>query len=95
MLFDADDVFAVIRQHLSHDGLPPGIAKLRARPELQKLADILSRALRANPAQRTRIRMLRTELARIAPQLRALPWPLRGEGTSRPDVDELNDTQVS
>jgi serine/threonine protein kinase len=95
MLFDADDVYAVIRQHLSHDGLPPGIAKLRARPELQKLADILSRALRANPAQRTRIRMLRTELARIAPQLRGLPWPLRGEGTSRPEIDELNDTQVS
>jgi serine/threonine protein kinase len=78
MLFDSDDLFNVIRQHFAHDGLPPGIAELRARPELRKLAEILSRALRANPAQRTRIRMLRTELARVAPQLRDLQWPLRG-----------------
>jgi serine/threonine protein kinase len=78
ILFDSDDLFAIIRQHLNHDGLPPGIAELRARPELRKLAEILSRALRANPAHRTRIRMLRTELARLAPQLRDLQWPLRG-----------------
>jgi serine/threonine protein kinase len=78
MLFDSDDMFAVIRQHLAHDGLPPRLAELRARPELRKLADILSRALRANPAQRTRIRMLRTEIARVAPTLRDLAWPLRG-----------------
>jgi serine/threonine protein kinase len=78
MLFEADDLFAVIRQHLAHDGLPGRIAELRARPELRKLAEILSRALRANPAHRTRIRMLRTELSRLAPQLRDLSWPLRG-----------------
>jgi serine/threonine protein kinase len=77
ILFDSDDLFAIIRQHLNHDGLPPGIAELRARPELRKLAEILSRALRANPAHRTRIRMLRTELSRLAPQLRDLQWPLR------------------
>lgn len=78
ILFDSDDLFHVIRQHLAHDGLPPGIAELRARPELRKLAEILSRALRASPAQRTRIRMLRTELSRLGPQLRQLQWPLRG-----------------
>lgn len=92
MLFDGADVFSIIRQHLSHDGMPPGIAKLRARPETQKLAEILSRALRANPAQRTRIRMLRTELARIAPQLRDLPWPLAEDAKL---VDALSDTVVS
>ncbi len=78
ILFDSDDLFNIIRQHLAHDGLPPGIAGLRARPELRKLAEILSRALRANPAHRTRVRMLRTELARLGPQLRDLSWPLRG-----------------
>jgi serine/threonine protein kinase len=77
MLFEADDLFAIIRQHLAHDGLPHRIAELRSRPELRKLAEILSRALRANPAHRTRIRMVRTELSRLAPQLRDLTWPLR------------------
>lgn len=78
ILFDAEDLLQVIRQHLLHDGLPAGIAQLRARPELRRLAEILSRALRANPAHRTRVRMLRTELSRLAPQLRELPWPLQG-----------------
>lgn len=78
-LFDGDDLFGIIRQHLAHDGLPPGIAELRARPELRKLAEILTRALRPNPAQRTRIRMLRTELARLAPSIRELEWPLSGQ----------------
>ena len=74
-LFQGEDLFGVIRQHFVHDGWPPGLAELRARPELRKLAEILSRALRANPAHRTRIRMLRTELARLAPVLRTLEWP--------------------
>lgn len=98
ILFDHEDLFQIIRQHLTHDGMPPGIAELRARPELHKLAEILSRALRANPAHRTRIRMLRTELARLAPQLRDLQWPLRGADRweSNPyGVDELEETQVS
>ena len=78
-LFDGEDLFGIIRQHLAHDGLPPGVAELRARPELRKLAEILTRALRPNPAQRTRIRMLRTELARLAPTIRELEWPLSGQ----------------
>jgi serine/threonine protein kinase len=77
-LFDSEDLFTVIRKHLLHDGWPPPLAELRARPELRKLAEILSRALRANPAHRTRVRMLRTELARVAPAVRGLAWPLRG-----------------
>lgn len=84
VLFDhPDDVFHIIRQHMNHDGLPPLIAELRARPELRKLAEILQRALRANPAHRTRVRMMRTELARLAPQIKDLAWPLRTESSSR------------
>jgi serine/threonine protein kinase len=90
-LFDGEELFGVIRQHLAHDGLPPGVASLRARPELRKLAEILSRALRANPAQRTRIRMMRTELARVTPLLRDVQWPLSTARASRwsavPDSD--------
>jgi len=88
-LFDGDDLFGVIRQHLAHDGLPPGVASLRARPELRKLAEILSRALRANPTQRTRIRMMRTELSRVAPLLREVQWPLSGASrwSAAPDGD--------
>jgi serine/threonine protein kinase len=98
ILFDSEDLFHIVRQHLAHDGLPPGLAELRARAELRKLADILSRALRANPAHRTRIRMLRTELARLAPQLKDLEWPLRGsarwEESSPHPVDQLDETNV-
>jgi serine/threonine protein kinase len=88
-LFDGEDLFGVIRQHLAHDGLPPGVASLRARPELRKIAEILSRALRANPAQRTRIRMFRTELARVAPALRDVAWPMSGASrwSAPPDSD--------
>jgi len=75
-LFASDNLFSVIRQHMTHDGLPPAVAAMRSRPELRKLAEILQRAMRANPAHRTRIRMLRTELQRVVPQLRSLAWPL-------------------
>lgn len=98
ILFDSGNIFDIIRQHLVHDGIPPGLAELRARAELRKLAEILSRALRANPAHRTRIRMIRTELARIAPQLRHLPWPLRGsdrwEESSPHPFDQLEDNDA-
>ncbi|CAN5862131.1 hypothetical protein BH11MYX4_BH11MYX4_27700 [soil metagenome] len=77
-LFDGEDLFGVLRQHLAHDGLPPGVASLRARPELRKVAEILQRALRASPTQRTRIRMMRTELARVAASLREVTWPMSG-----------------
>jgi serine/threonine protein kinase len=91
-LFDGDDLFGVIRQHLAHDGLPPGISSLRARPELRRLAEILSRALRANPAARTRVRMFRTELARVAPSLRDLAWPLSGASrwSASPIADDFD-----
>jgi len=85
-LFDGDDLFGVLRQHLAHDGLPPPIASLRARPELRKVAEILQRALRANPAHRTRVRMMRTELVRVAALLREVTWPLpRARQISTPD----------
>lgn len=79
-LFESDDLFGVIRQHMLHDGWPPPLAELRGRAELRKLAEILSRAMRPMPAQRTRVRMLRTELSRVAPHLKNLSWPLRIEG---------------
>jgi GrpB-like predicted nucleotidyltransferase (UPF0157 family) len=41
-----------------------------------EVAEILQRALRANPTQRTRIRMMRTELARVAASLRQVAWPI-------------------
>jgi serine/threonine protein kinase len=85
-LFDGENMFGVLRQHLTHDGLPPGLASLRARPELRKVAEILQRALRANPTHRTRIRMMRTELARVAASLREVAWPLSsGRQASSPD----------
>ena len=87
-LFDGENLFGVIRQHLAHDGVPPGIASLRARPELRKVAEILERALRANPTHRTRIRMMRTELARVAGSLREVGWPLSNAPRAASSPDE-------
>lgn len=75
-LFESEDLFGVIRQHMLHDGWPPRLAELRGRPELRKVAEALSRAMRPNPAQRTRVRMLRTELSRAAEQIRHFHWPI-------------------
>jgi serine/threonine protein kinase len=95
-LFEGEDLFGVIRQHMLHDGLPPAIAELRARPEHRRLAEILQRALRANPAHRARIRMIRTELSRVAPSVRDLaypivkssPWQSTPYGIADADADE-------
>ncbi len=84
-LFDAEDLFGVIRQHMLHDGWPPLLAELRGRPELRKIAEILSRALRPMPAQRTRVRMLRTELSRVAGQIAYFHWPLHVKGAPESD----------
>lgn len=94
-LFDGEDLFAVIRQHFVHDGWPPALAELRARPELRKLAEILSRALRATPAHRTRIRMLRTELARVGPALRGLAWPIASVPNDWSSAFSLDDPDES
>ena len=75
-LFESEDFFGVIRQHMLHDGWPPRLAELRGRPELRKIAESLSRALQPMPARRTRVRMLRTELARASEQIRHFHWPL-------------------
>jgi serine/threonine protein kinase len=77
-IIESESLFGVIRAHMLHDGLPPSIAELRSRPENRRFAEILQRALRQNPAQRTRIRMIRTELARLAPAMREVDWPLAG-----------------
>lgn len=77
-LCDDPDIFTTIRMHMMHDGLPNALTELRQRPELGKLVEVLSRALRANPAQRTRIRTMRTDLARVGGALREMAWPLSG-----------------
>ncbi|AKV04526.1 hypothetical protein AKJ09_11189 [Labilithrix luteola] len=48
------------------------------RTELGRLVEVLSRALRKNPSQHTRIRTMRTDLARVGSTLRDMPWPLTG-----------------
>ncbi len=93
-LFDATEPMSVIRQHLAHDGTPPRLAALRARPDLRKLADILSRALKRSPTDRPRIRMIRTELGRVGPSLRGLSWPVSVSAHIE-EVDALEVTQAS
>jgi hypothetical protein len=67
---------AMIGRHADHDGMPESLARLRAAPRTQLLAEILSRGLRASPPDRAPISALRAELATLAPTLVRLPWPL-------------------
>jgi serine/threonine protein kinase len=96
-LFESEDFFGVIRQHMLHDGWPPRLAELRGRPELRKIAESLSRALQPMPARRTRVRMLRTELARAAEQIRHFHWPLHTkevfESDPYPSLDGSDDDE--
>jgi hypothetical protein len=78
-LFRGRDEGAVIVAHGLHDGEPEGIARLRTARALRGLADVLAAALRRDPRDRVTIGELREGLSVVGRDLRAQPWPLRGE----------------
>jgi serine/threonine protein kinase len=76
LLFDAGSEIALITAHVGHDGFPPPLRALGSRPELAPLVELLFSTLRRDPANRPAASAVRKELARIAPALARLPWPI-------------------
>jgi serine/threonine protein kinase len=76
LLFDASSEIALISAHVAHDGFPPPLRALSKRPELKPLVELLSTTVRRDPVNRPVASAVRRELARIAPALGRLSWPL-------------------
>jgi hypothetical protein len=76
VLFDSDSEMAQIGLHMAHDGLPPPLRALGKRPELRALAEVIFSTLRRSPAERPTAAVVRKELARVAPALARMPWPI-------------------
>jgi hypothetical protein len=75
-LFDAPNEVALISAHLTHDGAPPGVKKLEARPATAPIAAVLRRCLRKDPRARGTAAEIREELRRAAPALAGRSWPV-------------------
>jgi serine/threonine protein kinase len=75
-LFDSDSEVAQIAMHVAHDGSPPALRAIRQRPELRPVAEVLFSTLRRDPADRPTAAVVRKALARVAPALARLPWPI-------------------
>jgi serine/threonine protein kinase len=76
VLFDAGSELALISLHVAHDGFPPPLRALTNRPELASLVELLFSTLRRDPANRPTASTVRRDLARIAPALARLEWPI-------------------
>lgn len=76
-LFDAPNEYAFMMAHLTHDGDPPALLRLRENRAAKPLADIISRCMIRHPKQRANVVELRDMLRRAAPLLGALPWPVQ------------------
>jgi hypothetical protein len=76
VLFDADNELTQVALHVSHDGFPEPLKALARDARLTPLAELLFAMLRRNPADRIAVPAARKELARIAPTLQRLTWPL-------------------
>jgi serine/threonine protein kinase len=76
VLFDAPSEMAQIAGHIAHDGFPPGLKALASRPGCAGVAEWLFAALRREPNERPTAASMRKELARLAPQIKGLSWPI-------------------
>jgi len=76
VLFRADSELAQIAMHVGHDGFPPPLRALAARPGLAPVAELLFSTLRQDPSHRPSAEVARRELARIGPALARSTWPL-------------------
>lgn len=77
ILFDEPDELSTINAHLSHDGNPRKLSRLRGNTRLRSLCDLLGNALRRDARQRLPMRELSDGLRALAPAFSGLPWPLR------------------
>ncbi len=76
VLFEADTEMAQIAMHVAHNGFPPPLRGFARRPGLGEVAELLFAMLRQEPGERPTATAVRKELARLAPGLAKLAWPL-------------------
>jgi eukaryotic-like serine/threonine-protein kinase len=76
LLFDAQDEYAIVAQHVSHDGWLDKLERMDQFPELSDLARTLGSCLRQDPRNRPTAGALRESLARALAPLKAITWPL-------------------
>jgi serine/threonine protein kinase len=75
-LFEAPGELAVISMHLSHDGYPEKLLRIRENPALESVCDLIANGLRQHPADRIGIHDMREGFFELGPALAQLPWPL-------------------
>jgi serine/threonine protein kinase len=76
VLFQAESEMAQIAAHIAHDGFPTALRSLVKRPGLTGFAEFCFATLRHDPRDRPTASALRRELARLAPDLARLRWPI-------------------
>ena len=76
LLFDGEDEMSIMGQHVAHDGWPPKLAALAARPELEDLTVVLAACLRRDPRNRPNVTATRQALQSCRSRLEAASWPL-------------------
>lgn len=76
-LFEGPNEVTLITQHISHDGMPDGVAALARDPRCARLAQVLGAALRRDPKMRASMAASRQALASVRNELEWLEWPLQ------------------
>src|SRR5262249_44307377 len=67
VLFEAPTEMAQVAMHLAHDGFPPQLRALAARPDAASIAELLFATLRRDPRERPTASAVRKELSRLTP----------------------------
>ena len=75
-LFDAPNEMACVAAHVSHDGLPEPVSRLTKDARYAPLGNLLYHCLRRDAHARPSVSAVRAELARIAPEITRLAWPV-------------------
>jgi eukaryotic-like serine/threonine-protein kinase len=75
-LFDGETLPALIANHLSHNGNPAGLTKLKGDRKLAPFAQIITSGLARDPRKRVTITQLREALRKLAPQMYGATWPV-------------------
>jgi hypothetical protein len=76
VLFGGDSVKEVIDQHFTKQPAGERLAKLERNRRLAPLAELLRATLARDPKRRPNATRLRAGFKAIAPDLRALQWPI-------------------
>lgn len=76
LLFSAPDEYALVAQHVSHDGWLAPLAAMDAVPGAQNVARVIGSCLRQDPRKRPTATILRTQMAQALEKLTRHPWPL-------------------